>query len=154
MDVHNQGQRRKNMQAVKSRNTKIEQILGRAMWAKGYRYRKNDPLIIGRPDFTFRKMKVAIFCDSEFFHGKDWSIKKFSIKTNTNFWIRKIEKNIERDKIVNNTLLENGWYVLRFWGDDIKKNPELCVRRVTDILEERKLCCNTSNSKKDSKLIR
>lgn len=132
----------------------IEQILGRAMWAKGYRYRKNDPAIIGRPDFTFRKLKVAIFCDSEFFHGKDWSNKQSSIKTNTKFWIRKIEKNIERDKIVNNTLLENGWYVLRFWGDDIKKNPELCVRRVTDILEERKLCCNTSNSKKDSKLIR
>src|SRR5690606_24511903 len=73
-------QRRKNMQAVKSKGSKIETLLGKEMWKKGLRYRRNDKTVFGKPDFTFKKYKIAVFCDSEFWHGKDWEIKS----TNTN----------------------------------------------------------------------
>jgi DNA mismatch endonuclease Vsr len=121
MDVHNKEQRSRNMKAIKSRNTKIEVILGKAMWAKGVRYRKNTKNVFGKPDFTIKKYKIAIFCDGEFFHGKDWEVSKHRIKTNTAFWHNKIEGNIKRDQIVNKTLKEQGWEVIRFWGSEIKK---------------------------------
>lgn len=128
------------MKAIKSKGTKIEELLGKALWSKGLRYRKNNKDVFGKPDFTFKKYKVAIFCDSEYFHGKDWETQKYRIKTNTEFWCKKIEGNIERDRLVNETLLKNGWQVIRFWGDEIKKNPDLCVFIVLKVIEERKSC--------------
>ena len=138
MDVLTKEQRRKNMRAIKSKDTKIEELLGKALWAKGYRYRKNSIEIFGKPDFTFKKYKIAIFCDSEYFHGKDWKTKKHRIKTNTEFWHKKIEGNIERDKVVNETLLKSGWQVIRFWGEEIKKNLDLCILRIEQIIRDRK----------------
>ncbi len=140
MDVLTEEQRRKNMRAIKSKGTKIEKMLGKALWAKGYRYRKNNKDVFGKPDFTFNKYKIAIFCDSEYFHGKDWEVQKHKIKTNTEFWHKKIENNIERDKLVNETLLKNGWHVIRFWGEEIKKNLDLCVLKVEQAIEDRKSC--------------
>ncbi len=130
MDRHTPEQRRKNMQAVKSKGTKIEIVLGKALWNKGYRYRKNVKTIFGKPDFVFRKYKTVVFCDSEFWHGKDWENKKNEIKSNRDFWIKKIERNIERDKEVNRKLREQGWTVLRFWGNDILKNTDSCVNEI------------------------
>lgn len=130
MDVLTKEQRRKNMQAIKSKNTRIEQILAKALWSKGHRYRRNNKNICGNPDFTFRKSKIAIFCDSEFFHGKDWETEKHRIKTNTEFWHKKIESNIARDEKVSKELLKNGWKVIRFWGNDIKKNVDFCVNEI------------------------
>lgn len=130
MDVLTKEQRRKNMKAIKSKGTKIEELLGKALWSKGLRYRKNNKDVFGKPDFTFKKHKIAIFCDSEFFHGKDWKTQKHRIKTNAEFWHKKIEGNIERDKLVNDTLLKNGWQVIRFWGEEIKKNPDICVLKI------------------------
>lgn len=92
MDVLTKEQRSTNMRAIKSKNTKIELILGRALWSRGYRYRKNNKKVFGKPDFTFKKYKVAIFCDGEFFHGKDWETAKKRIKTNAEFWHKKILK--------------------------------------------------------------
>ncbi len=140
MDVLTKEQRRKNMRAIKSKGTKIEELLGKALWYKGFRYRKNNKNVFGSPDFTFKKYKLAIFCDSEYFHGKDWEIQKSRIKTNTEFWIKKIEGNIERDKIVNETLLKNGWQVIRFWGEEIKKNLDLCVLKIEIAINDRKTC--------------
>lgn len=137
MDVLTPEQRRKNMKAIKSKDTKIEGLLGKALWARGYRYRKNNKSVFGKPDFTFKKYKIAIFCDSEFFHGKDWKTKKHRIKTNAEFWHKKIEGNMQRDKIVNETLLKNGWQVIRFWGADIKKNLDLCINIIEKAIEER-----------------
>lgn len=88
------------MQAVKNKNSQIELALGKALWAKGYRYRKNDKTVFGKPDFTFKKLKIAIFVDSEFWHGKDWENKKFEHKTNTEFWFHKIERNIKHGLIL------------------------------------------------------
>ncbi len=138
MDVLTKEQRHKNMQAIKNKNTKIERLLAQALWDRGYRYRKNNKNVFGSPDFTFKKYKIAIFCDSEYFHGKDWETQKHKIKTNTEFWHKKIEGNIERDKIVNETLSKDGWKVIRFWGRDIKNKLEYCLIKIETEIEERK----------------
>ncbi len=119
-----------NMQRVKSKDSEIEKILRNALWNKGYRYRKNVKDIFGHPDIVFKSKKVAIFCDSEFWHGYDWEHKKNEIKTRQDFWIPKIERNMQRDKEVNMKLSEDGWTVLRFWGTEIKKQTENCVKEI------------------------
>ncbi|HEY8559458.1 MAG TPA: very short patch repair endonuclease [Pyrinomonadaceae bacterium] len=127
MDRHTKEQRRRNMQAIKSTGSKIETILAKALWSKGFRYRKNDKTVTGKPDFTFKRLKIAIFVDGEFFHGKDWEIRKHDLKSNHEFWFAKIERNMKRDQEVNEKLISQGWTVLRFWGRDIKKNLENCL---------------------------
>jgi DNA mismatch endonuclease Vsr len=138
MDKLTPEQRRKNMRAVRSSGSKIELKLGKALWAKGYHYRKNDKTVFGKPDFTFKGLKIAIFCDSEFWHGKDWEKKKYEHKSNVEFWHKKIERNIERDKEVNEKLLKEGWKVLRFWGKDIEKKLDFCVMEIENAINERK----------------
>lgn len=136
MDKLTKAQRRKNMQAVRSKGSKIEIMLGKALWAKGLRYRKNDKTVFGKPDFTFKKYKIAIFCDSEFWHGKDWESKKNEHKSNVKFWHKKIERNIERDKEVNKVLLGTGWKVIRFWGKEIEKELVNCAVKIESIVNE------------------
>jgi DNA mismatch endonuclease (patch repair protein) len=127
MDVHTPSQRSKNMRAIKSTGTRDEIRLAKALWHLGYRYRKNNKTVFGKPDLTFKKYKVAIFVDSEFFHGKDWETEKHRIKSNQEFWHKKIERNIERDKEVNQYLLSNNWFVFRFWSKEIKNNLDKCL---------------------------
>lgn len=119
----------KTAKKIKSKNTKIEILLGKAMWAKGLRYRKNCKDVYGKPDFCFKGKKIAIFCDSEFWHGKKF-LEGEKFKTNKDFWEAKIKKNIERDKVVNQKLKDDGWIVLRFWGEDIKLNIENCINMI------------------------
>lgn len=139
MDKLTKEQRRKNMQAVKATGSKIEVALARALFAKGYRYRKNDKTVFGKPDLTFKKYKLAIFVDSEFWHGKDWNIRKNDHKSNKEFWHKKIERNIERDKEVNIELKKHGWKVLRFWGNDIKKNLLFCTLEIEEAINNLKM---------------
>jgi len=103
----------KTAKKIKSKNTKIELLLGRAMWAKGLRYRKNCNDIFGKPDFCFKGKKIGIFCDGEFWHGKKF-LEGEKFKSNADFWETKIKQNIERDKKVNKVLEKEGWIVLRF----------------------------------------
>ena len=103
-DHLSQEQRSKNMSAVTSKDSKIELILRKALWHRGHRYRKHYKKVPGKPDIAFPGKKVAIFCDSEFWHGKNWEEKKHDIKTNQEFWHNKIKRNIERDKEVNKKL--------------------------------------------------
>ena len=124
MDNLTKEQRRKNMQAIKSSQTKAEVLLAKALFSKGYRYRKNNKKVFGKPDLTFRKIKLAIFIDGEFWHGKDWETRKLGIKSNQEYWIPKIERNMKRDLEVNSKLLEQKWKVLRFWSRDVEKNIE------------------------------
>ena len=126
------------MQAVKSKGSKIERKLGKAMWSKGLRYRKNDASVFGKPDFTFKKYKIAIFCDSEFWHGKEWEVKKHEHKSNVKFWHQKIERNIERDREVNEELLKKGWKVIRFWGKEIENDLVNCVGIIESEINEAK----------------
>ena len=139
MDIHTPKQRSKNMSAIKSKNTKIELILGKALWDKGIRYRKNDKTVLGKPDFVMKGLKIVIFCDGEFFHGKDWEKQKHRIKTNSDFWINKIENNIERDKKVNQELKSKGWIVLRFWGNDIKKDLIGCIEIILNTINSKRV---------------
>lgn len=118
------------MVAVKAKGTKPELLLAKAMWNAGLRYRKNDKTVFGCPDFVHKGKKIAIFVDGDMWHGRDWEHQKDTFKSNRNFWIPKIERNIERDKEVNAQLTENGWTVLRFWEKDIKKNPQECLNKI------------------------
>jgi DNA mismatch endonuclease (patch repair protein) len=127
-------QRSKVMSAIRGKGTKIELRLAKALWTEGLRYRKNDKSVFGTPDLVFKGKKVAIFVDSEFWHGKDWINQKNRIKTNSEFWINKIEANIRRDILVNITLQEKGWTVIRFWGKEIEKELDYCVQQVKEAL--------------------
>lgn len=129
-------QRHKNMQNIKSSDTKIEVLLRKALWQKGYRYRKNYKDLPGKPDIVITKYKIAIFCDGEFFHGKDWEVLKPRLEksNNSEYWISKISRNQERDDEVNKKLLLLGWTVIRFWGKDIKKNTDECIRVIEEAI--------------------
>ena len=131
MDRHTPEQRRKNMQAVKSKDSKIEILLRKELWGRGIHYRKNVKSVFGRPDIAFIGKKIAVFCDSEFWHGYDWEHRKNDIKSRRDFWIPKIERNIQRDKEVTDHLENSGWLVIRFWGKEIKADPGACA----DIVE-------------------
>jgi len=126
------------MQAVKATGSKIELALAKELWRRGHRYRKNDKTVFGKPDLTFKKIKLAIFVDSEFWHGKDWETKKHEHKSNIDFWHKKIQRNIDRDKEVNEKLTLKGWRILRFWGKDIKKSLLLCADIIEQTINERK----------------
>ncbi|MBP6757536.1 MAG: very short patch repair endonuclease [Bacteroidia bacterium] len=127
MDVHTPSQRSKNMRAIKSTGNKDEIRLAKALWHLGYRYRKNNKTVFGKPDLTFKKYKIAVFVDSEFFHGKDWERQKDRIKSNREFWHKKIERNIQRDIEVNNYLTAQGWKIIRFWSKEVKKDLNSCI---------------------------
>ena len=116
LDNLSQEQRHKNMKNIRSHDTKIEVILRRALWNKGYRYRKNYKQLPGKPDIVLTKYRIAIFCDGEFFHGKDWEVLKPRLEksNNSEFWISKISRNRERDDEINKRLLFEGWTVIRF----------------------------------------
>ena len=129
-------QRRRNMQAVRGTGSTIETVLAKALFAQGFRYRKNDKTVYGKPDITFKKFKLAIFVDGEFWHGKNWEIRKFDHKSNQKFWQTKIERNIERDKEVNEKLAEDGWKVLRFWGKEITQNLDQCIVKIKNTINE------------------
>ena len=130
-------QRKKCMQSNKSKGTKPELVLAKAMWALGLRYRKNSGSIFGKPDFSFKKYKVAVFVDGEFWHGKDWEQRKAEIKGNREFWIAKIERNIRRDMEVTGRLKAEGWTVLRFWSNDVVKNAGCHAEKVRQAVREK-----------------
>lgn len=134
-------QRKKNMQHIKSKDTKIEVKLRKALWERGFRYRKNYKELPGKPDIVFTQYKIAVFCDSEFFHGKDWEVLKPRLEKtqNSEYWLKKISRNMERDDEVNKRLLFEGWTVIRFWGKDILKDTEECVRVIEETIFEFKL---------------
>lgn len=138
MDVLTSEQRTKNMKAIRSTHTKMEVLLAKRLWNKGIRYRKNDKSVFGKPDITIKKYKIAIFVDSEYFHGKDWEEEKYRIQTNRQFWWKKIEANKKRDEIVNSFLVDKDWKVLRFWSKEIRKNLDLCVEKIEAVLEHQK----------------
>lgn len=128
--------RHKTMSRIKAKDTKIEISLRKALWHKGYRYRKNVSNMPGKPDIVLTKQKIAIFCDSEFFHGKDWEVLKPQLErgNNSDYWIKKISRNKERDDEVNKQLLFAGWTVIRFWGKDIQKNLDECLKVIEETI--------------------
>ena len=127
--------RSENMRRIKSKDTTIEILLRIELWKRGYRYRKNVKDVFGKPDIVFKGKKLAIFADSEFWHGKQLLEGKYIPKTNTEFWVKKITRNIDRDKEVNKKLESEGWIILRFWETDIRKNVSACADTVEETLK-------------------
>ncbi|WP_336385762.1 DNA mismatch endonuclease Vsr [Phocaeicola oris] len=134
MDHLTKEQRHKNMVANKSKGTKLEILFGKLLWNAGIRYRKNDKTVFGKPDFVIRKMQIAIFCDGEFWHGRNWEERKNDHKSNCEFWYSKIERNIERDREVNEQLKAQGWKVFRFWETEIIKESDKCLNRILNYM--------------------
>lgn len=137
MDDLSPEQRRKNMQHIRSKDTEIELILRKALWREGIRYRKNYDKLPGKPDIAITKYKIAIFCDGEFFHGKDWNRLQEKLKNSNNseYWIKKIQRNINRDCEVDQAIRAKGWLVLRFWGKDIKQDVSMCVKTIKEAIQ-------------------
>ena len=127
------------MQANKSSGSKSEILLATTLFARGHRYRKNDKTVFGKPDLTFKGIKLAVFVDGEFWHGKNWKDRKNDHKSNREFWISKIERNIERDREVNQVLENQGWTILRFWSKDVVKNLVSCVLEVEEAIKNLKM---------------
>ena len=131
----------RNMSKIHGKDTSIELVLRRALWKKEYRYRKNYKKIPGTPDIALTKYKIAIFCDGEFFHGKDWKVLKPRLEQgkNADYWVKKIQRNMDRDSEKDKELLFQGWTVIHFWGKDIIKNTDKCVRVIEEAIFDMKL---------------
>ena len=130
-DVLTREQRKKNMQHIRLKDTKAEIMLRKALWHKGLRYRKNVKNLPGTPDIVFTKKRIAIFVDGDFWHARGHQERPGEqVATNKDFWRKKLTENVERDKFVNDALLEQGWLVLRFWESDVKKDLKRCVDEI------------------------
>ena len=129
-------QKSENMKAVKSFDTKIEVKLRLALWHQGIRYRKNFKIYSCKPDIVLTKYKIAIFCDGDFWHGKE---DPNIVKHNKKFWVEKIKRNMERDLENTIELRDNGWVVLRFWESDIEKNLTECVEMIIKEINNKKI---------------
>ena len=140
MDVLTIEQRRKNMQRIRSTDTKPEIRLRKALWLRGVRYRKNYKELPGSPDIAITKYRIAVFVDGDFWHARGHEEKPGEqIQTNKGFWTKKLKRNVERDKEVNQAWLEMGWLVLRYWDSDVNKNCEDCVKDIMQYLPIRPL---------------
>lgn len=137
-------QRSENMRRIHEKDTKIELVLRKILREHGYGYRKNWAELPGKPDIVLTKYKIAIFCDSEFFHGKDWEVLKPRLEKGVHgdFWVKKITNNRRRDDEVNKQLLFMGWIVIRFWGKEIMKNTDECVRVIEETVFDIKMEVN------------
>lgn len=123
---------RKRMSKVKLKSGKAEILLAKALWHQGYRYRKNDKRLPGSPDIAVLKHCIAIFVDGEFWHGKDWEIRKGRLKRNREYWIEKIEENMARDHRNDQLLMQAGWTPIHFWEKEVMKNLPTCVAEVEE----------------------
>ncbi|MEA4970674.1 MAG: very short patch repair endonuclease [Candidatus Pelethousia sp.] len=128
----------KIMSSVKSKNTRPEIALRKALWRQGLRFRVNYKKLPGKPDIVFTKAKVAVFCDGDYWHGLNWALRGLKdldeeLSRYSEFWANKIRGNIQRDEEVNRQLTNLGWKVVRIWESDIKSDMEQCVKRVFEI---------------------
>lgn len=142
MDDLTPEQRHKNMRRIRSRDTRAEKALRTALWSKGYRYRKNYRALPGTPDIVLTRYKICIFVDGEYFHGKDWETgrrEKVTAGSNAQYWLSKIERNIQRDRETDASLNGMGWKVLRFWSKDVLRETDECVATIETTIFERML---------------
>lgn len=125
------------MSRIRSKNTSIEVLMCKALFAKGYRYRKHYKAAPGRPDIAFVSAKVAIFCDSSFWHGRNWPQLRRRLRGNRDFWIDKIKRNRSRDRRITRELQASGWLVLRFWEEEIRAEMANCVAEIGRVVNLR-----------------
>ena len=123
------------LKQVKSKDSKAEILFRKKLWQSGIRYRKNVKRIVGKPDIVINKYKTIIFIDGDFWHGYNWELKKSKLNKNKNYWIPKIERNIQRDKEINKQLKKLGWTVIRIWEHDVFENLDFRVKVILRTLK-------------------
>lgn len=128
----------KIMSAIRGHDTAPELILRKAVWKTGLRYRVNDRRVYGRPDITFSRAKLAVFCDGDYWHGHNWALRGYKdlndeLSHYKPFWAEKIRRNVERDRDVDKKLTSEGWYVLRFWENDIRNDAQNCAQKILTV---------------------
>jgi DNA mismatch endonuclease (patch repair protein) len=123
-------------QLNRAAETRHESILRSELWRRGYRFRKNVRSLPGNPDIVFQRERVAVFCDGDFWHGRDWSRRATRLRAGTNatYWLEKIRSNIRRDRRIDRELERDGWTVIRLWETDILKNARTCAARIASRL--------------------
>ena len=132
MDNLTSEQRKKNMQNIRSTNTLPERKIMQALKKKKIYFAKNVKSIIGKPDIVFRRKKVVVFIDSDFWHGHPK--RGVMPKSNRNYWLEKIKQNKERDRKVNRELRKQGGFIIRRWEYDIKKKFDKSLEKVLTVL--------------------
>lgn len=137
VDMFDKSTRSRIMRTVRTFATDPEARLAVALTALRLHFRPNDPTVLGKPDFSFRKARLAVFVDGDFWHGRAWFEKGEAPATNAGFWIAKFERNRRRDEVVNRALRRRGWSVLRLWGSDVRKSPAASAARVRSRLRRR-----------------
>lgn len=125
------------MSRIRGKDTGIEKAFRHALTEKGIRYRCNSKYIYGHPDLSWKGLKVVVFCDSEFWHGKNFESARKSLKRHEEYWVKKIERNIERDHLVNAELAKQGYVVKRYWGLEITKDLPRVVEEILSVLREK-----------------
>ncbi|MDR1881538.1 MAG: very short patch repair endonuclease [Prevotella sp.] len=143
MDVLTPEQRHKCMSRIHSSDTKPEIFFRKALWKWGIRYRKNVKSLLGTPDIAIKKYKIVIFIDGDFWHGNDWEKRRYSsqeelLSTYSDFWQKKIRRNVERDKKVKEYYKNNGWTILRFFTSETNKNLNECIIKTVETINQLK----------------
>lgn len=128
----------RNMKSNKGKDTKPELLLRKELWRRGLRYRKNYKELYGKPDIVFLGARIAVFVDGKMWHGYDWEHQKDDFKSRRDYWIPKIERNIEHDYEVTQELISLDWLVMRFWDFEIKKNLQECADKIERAYNNRK----------------
>lgn len=132
---------RKRMSHVKLKRGDAETLLAKRLWKEGYRYRLNDKRLPGRPDIAILKYRIAVFVDGEFWHGKDWDVKKTKLRRNRDYWIEKIEENISRDCRVDKELVSMDWIPVHFWTKEVMKDTDGCIQCIKEIIFDKMIGC-------------
>lgn len=128
----------RNMKSNKGKDTNPELLLRKELWRRGLRYRKNYKELYGKPDIVFLGARIAVFVDGKMWHGYDWEHQKDDFKNRRDYWIPKIERNIEHDYEVTQELISLDWLVMRFWDFEIKKNLQECADKIERAYNNRK----------------
>lgn len=134
-DTITKEQRSKNMQAIRSQS-KLENKVSRMLWNKGFRFRKNDPTLFGKPDISIKKYKTVIFIDSCFWHVCE--IHGNYPKSNQDYWTKKLARNKERDMEVITYYKEKGWFIKRIWEHQLKEDFEKTAEELAQFIQKAK----------------
>ena len=127
----------KRMSHVKTKRNSAEIMIAKSLWHRGYRYRLNYKALPGSPDIALTKYRIAIFIDGEFWHGKDFEQRKNKLKNNKDYWIEKIQENIDRDLRNDKLLRQMDWYPIHFWSNDVIKYCNQCIDEIIYTIEDR-----------------
>lgn len=129
----------RHLSRIKASDSRGERMLRSALWQMGFRFRKNVRELPGKPDIVFPRQRLVVFCDGDFWHGRNWrkDRDRLSAGPNASYWLRKIQSNMDRDKRRNKELIQLGWKVVRVWDSDVRMNPAEATRKVADALLQR-----------------